>query len=252
MVSVGCGGSSGSSSGFTTSTNNGSSSASISDLSPSKSNVSSGESFTVSSVVSASAQASYSWRQVTAHNLVLNTPNAPTLQVSVPPGTGKGKAVFELAVAEPGEQAVTSTSEVNLLGDTTAHEHNVEFRVVDDPDPTAGDNVTVTVRRKDGNDMDVNFLVKCELTMVLKDASRPLPNTFIAFQVKRSVFDFKKAETTVSLGQDAQPQPQNIEIKDLSKMTITIKDGTSSQTLLLDFDLPLPVGGTQTVTSSLQ
>lgn len=247
VITAGCGGNSSSSGGAGAPSNTSGSQAAITEVKASKSNAQAGENLTVSAVVSATSAASYSWRQVSGPTLQLSGVNSPTVAVSVPSGTSAGTATLEVTVTEPGQTGVTATTDVNIV-DASAHAHQISFTVTDDPDPTAGDAIAAVLSRTDGNPRDTSRRIDLEITMVLKDGTRTPRENPLRVSIGVS------GQNTVTLGQDtAQPQPQNIELKDLSGLTVTIKEGGGSPTHLLNEDLPIPVGAgaTQSKTVSI-
>lgn len=155
MFHAGCGGSSGGggSTGGPSSTGGTPSNPApvINSLTSSKSSVGLNETFSITVVATDTDPLTYEWSLLSGPNATFTSgQNSSTANLTAPGAGGAGTMIFKILVTDSQTGQTTQSINVDFSPPAATDQHDLTLRIVDDPDPTAGDLIEAQLTKKGG------------------------------------------------------------------------------------------------------
>lgn len=206
----------------------------ISSLTVSKSTVSLNEAFSATVVATDAVSLVIEWTQLSGPSVTfVSGQNSPTVNMTSPSAGGAGTIVLKVKVTRSqGPGQTEQTINVAFNPPAAANQHNLQLQVIDDPDPTAGDQISAILTKIGGG--TPAYGVSISYLVTLKTGQTKTLTANVASPLFRNDITFGAKPAGAGTG--------DIQVSDLQSVVATVTGGMS-RTVNLSFT----VGGTGTV-----
>lgn len=240
VLYAGCGGSSGGGGSTGGPTSNGGTPSNpaptITSLTSNKNSVGLNEAFTLTVVATDSDPLTYEWSQLSGPTAVFNgSKNAASVNLTSPGAGGTGTMVFKILVTDSQTAQTMQSINVAFSPPAATDQHDLALTIIDDPDPTAGDQISAVLTKKGGGTPAYGLQITYQV--VLKNGtSKSIGPVGVASPLFRN---------DVTFGQKPGGGG-DIAVSDLQSVTANVTGGATLTT-----PLTFTVGGNSTTTKSL-